>query len=117
MDKLNISVCEGKYTVIQSKSGLLTALRHGEDWRDCCGDGLILALAQEIQYLRDTLKETNRKFDSNSQSKLDVDYIISTLRNCYDVSAGNQRIVRLDAANIIEKMLNYQKQLNSIFKG
>lgn len=41
------------YTVIQDERGGLYALRRGEPWRDCCGDGLILALAQEIEELRE----------------------------------------------------------------
>jgi len=45
---LSVDVDEGKYTVQQDRKGMLTALRNGEPWRDCCGDGLILALAHEI---------------------------------------------------------------------
>ncbi len=53
---LNVDVCDGKYTVIQDKRGGIVALRYGNVWRDCCGDGLILALAQEVRELRE--KET-----------------------------------------------------------
>lgn len=49
---LRIDVCDGKYTVILEDNGNLKALRYGTYWRDCCGDGLILALAQEIEELR-----------------------------------------------------------------
>lgn len=52
-DLLCVTVCDGKYTVIQDSSGYLRALRNGEEWRDCVGDGLILALAQEISDLRE----------------------------------------------------------------
>ncbi len=52
-DLLHVSVYDGKYTVIQAADGRLRALRHGEEWRDCVGDGLILALAQEIETLRE----------------------------------------------------------------
>ena len=52
MSLLSVKICSGKYTVIQEKSGNVRALRYGEEWRDCCGDGLILALAQEIDLLR-----------------------------------------------------------------
>lgn len=54
---LDVTVYDGKYRVIQRKSGDLRALRYGEEWRDCCGDGLILALAQEVQELREKLQE------------------------------------------------------------
>jgi len=55
---VNITVYDGKYTVIQDVKGRLRALRYGDEWRDCCGDGLILALAQEVQNLRDLIVKT-----------------------------------------------------------
>lgn len=51
-DLLRVTVCNGKYTVIQNSKGELRSLRYGEEWRECDGDGLILALAQEIDKLR-----------------------------------------------------------------
>ena len=51
-DLLSVAVCDGKYTVVQDHNGYLRALRYGETWRDCVGDGLILALAQEVDDLR-----------------------------------------------------------------
>ena len=48
---LRVSVCDGKYTVIQEAAGRLKALRYGEEWRDCCGDTLIMALAQRVDEL------------------------------------------------------------------
>jgi hypothetical protein len=56
-DRLNVTVYGRKYTVIQSENGGIRALRYGEEWRDCCGDGLILALAQEVEELRERLQE------------------------------------------------------------
>lgn len=50
---LSVEIYDGKYTVIQKQNGGTEALRYGEPWRDCTGDGLILALAQEVQELRD----------------------------------------------------------------
>ncbi|MFA6043402.1 MAG: hypothetical protein WC718_00335 [Phycisphaerales bacterium] len=49
---LNVTVGDGKYTVVQGGDGGLRALRYGEEWRDCCGDGLIYALAVEVIKLR-----------------------------------------------------------------
>lgn len=49
---LRVTVGDGKYTVIQEADGHLRALRYGEEWRDCTGDGLILALAHEVERLR-----------------------------------------------------------------
>lgn len=54
---LRVTVADGKYTVVQGADGRLWALRYGEKWRDCTGDGLICALAHEIERLRGHLKE------------------------------------------------------------
>lgn len=51
-DRLFVSVCDGKYTVVQEKAGSLKALRYGEPWRDCTGDNLIYYLAVELDELR-----------------------------------------------------------------
>jgi len=45
----------GEYEVVMRHDGYLRALRHGEEWRDCVGDNLVLALAEEVQRLRDLL--------------------------------------------------------------
>lgn len=55
-DLLCVTVCGGKYTFKQTANGATEALRHGEPWRDCTGDGLILALAQEVEHLRETIQ-------------------------------------------------------------
>lgn len=47
-----IKVADGKYTVAHENGSNLRALRYGEPWRDLVGDGLILALVQEIEDLR-----------------------------------------------------------------
>lgn len=46
---LDVTVGDGKYRVVMPRGGGLRALRYGEEWRSCTGDGLILALAQEIR--------------------------------------------------------------------
>lgn len=50
-----VTVYDGKYTVVIMPMGGLFALRYGEEWRDLTGDGLVLALAQEIEELRERL--------------------------------------------------------------
>ena len=51
--RLNVPVADGKYTVLVAADGRLKALRHQEkDSRDCVGDGLVLALAQEVEELQ-----------------------------------------------------------------
>jgi len=49
---LNVTVADGKYTVIQDNTGRTSAFRYGDEWRDLTGDGLVLALAQEVETLR-----------------------------------------------------------------
>lgn len=58
-DRLHVATTDGKYTVIQAEEGGMRFLRHGEPWEAADADfahvGLILALAQEVQGLRDIL--------------------------------------------------------------
>ena len=55
-NQLEVKVLDGKYTLIQDDKGKLYALRYGEPWRDCVGDGLICALGYELSEARDTIK-------------------------------------------------------------
>jgi hypothetical protein len=52
MEQQEITVADGKYTVILKETGGIEVLRHGEAWRDCTGDGLIYALASELDAAR-----------------------------------------------------------------
>ncbi len=54
---LNIDLCDGKYTVQQDESGKFYALRNGQVWRDLTGDKLVLRMAQEIEELRNIVRE------------------------------------------------------------
>lgn len=52
---LNVTVGDGKYTVIMERYGQTHALRYGEPWRCISGDNLILSLAMEVERLRELL--------------------------------------------------------------
>jgi hypothetical protein len=56
-DLLNISVDDGKYTIIQREDGSGEILRHGKLWMGplCSieGNKMILAMAYEIEKLRE----------------------------------------------------------------
>lgn len=56
---LNVTVGDGKYTIIQHTTGSMSFLRRGEPWpaanRDFAHVGLILVLAQEVRELREQL--------------------------------------------------------------
>ena len=44
-----ISLDNGKYVIkFNEKTGVFVADRHGEEWRDLTGDGMVLALCQRI---------------------------------------------------------------------
>jgi hypothetical protein len=74
---LEVTVYDGKYTVIQDSSGKLFALRYGQPWRDCVGDGLICALAHEVEKLRED-KEVFRKENYELKLKLSkIEYEVS----------------------------------------
>lgn len=62
--KLDVTVGDGKYTVQMNSDGRLVALRYGEEWRDCCGEGLIYQLAATVQELRERL---NRRPSSKAE--------------------------------------------------
>jgi len=49
---LEITVGDGKYTVVQTSDGRLVCRRNGEPWRDLTGDKLVLCLAQELDSAR-----------------------------------------------------------------
>ena len=49
---LEITVGDGKYTVVQTTDGRLAARHNGEPWRDLTGDKLVLHLAQELDSAR-----------------------------------------------------------------
>lgn len=46
---------DGKYTLIHLNGTGLRALRYGEEWRDLVGDGMVLAMLQEVEELDDRL--------------------------------------------------------------
>lgn len=47
-----VVVGDGKYAVLHENGTNLRAERYGEPWRSLTGDGLVLAMAQEIEELR-----------------------------------------------------------------
>lgn len=63
MSRLEVTVGDGKYTIIMEDNGHLKALRYGKEWRDLVGDGMVLALAQEVQNLRDKYEKKSEPVD------------------------------------------------------
>ena len=57
---LEITVGDGKYTVVQTPDGRLAARRNGEPWRDLTGDKLVLCLAQELEVARAEIRSLHR---------------------------------------------------------
>lgn len=56
-DRLEVTIYDGKYTVIQREDGSIVLLRYGQDWPECTADNVHLALAFEVDDLRKKLKE------------------------------------------------------------
>lgn len=63
-DLLCVTVEDGKYTIKQDRAGRLHALRYGEEWRDLCGDGMVLCMAQEIERLHNEVTYLDKKIAS-----------------------------------------------------
>ena len=64
MSGVNISICDGKYTVIQAPTGTTRVLRYGEECRDVTGDNVIGGLAWELQEARDRIKRLEEAGDA-----------------------------------------------------
>ena len=59
---LEITVDDGKYTVVQTPDGMLKVYRHGEECAQYAGNNLVLCLAQELDLTRvrlDTFESVN----------------------------------------------------------
>ena len=56
MSELNVTICDGKYTIIQASNGVTRVLRYGDEWRDVTGDNVIGGLAWELQEARERIK-------------------------------------------------------------
>ena len=67
MSGVNISICDGKYTVIQAPTGTTRVLRYGEEWRDVTGDNVIGGLAWELQEARERIKRLEEAGDVLAQ--------------------------------------------------
>jgi hypothetical protein len=66
---VNVTICDGKYTVIQEPTGGTRVLRYGEEWRDVTGDNVICGLAWELQASREHIKrleEAGSKLDKTA---------------------------------------------------
>ena len=64
MSGVNISICDGKYTVIQAPTGTTRVLRYGEEWRDVTGDNVIGGLAWELQEANERIKRLEEAGDA-----------------------------------------------------
>lgn len=53
-----IKLCDDKYEIIfDMETGEFRALRYGEEWRNLCGDGMILSMFFRIQELEEEVKK------------------------------------------------------------
>jgi hypothetical protein len=55
---MKVDIDNGHYTVaFDEQAGRLSALRYGQEWRDCTGDNLLLLMAMEVDRLRDQVMD------------------------------------------------------------
>lgn len=59
--RLEVSVEDGKYTVIMESDGRLHALRYGEPWRELSGDKFVYCLAAELDQSRNEVADLKAK--------------------------------------------------------
>lgn len=59
-----IDLLDGKYTVIHDNGADLRALRYGEHWLNLSGNGLVLAMTQEIEDLREQNETLHRQIEA-----------------------------------------------------
>ena len=57
------TVGDGKYTIIFEDSGSMRAKRYDEEWRDLTGDGMVLAMLQEIEHLKELNALNGRRIE------------------------------------------------------
>jgi hypothetical protein len=82
VSELNVSICDGKYTVIQESTGGTRVLRYGEEWRDVTGDNVIGGLAWELQESRERIKRLEEELmdTKNKHAALVADVAIENWR-------------------------------------
>ena len=99
MSGVNISICDGKYTVIQAPTGTTRVLRYGEEWRDVTGDNVIGGLAWELQEARDRIKRLEEELmdTKNKHAVLVADVVLNEDRA--------ERIKQLEESE--NRMLNW----------
>ncbi len=88
-DALRMTICDGKYTIIQDSNWKTRILRYGEEWRDVTGDHVIGGLALELQEARDRIKRME-SFINRFLDPEDLGYVVN---NC----------IRDDAREAIER--------------
>lgn len=64
MSGVNVTICDGKYTIVQVSTGGTRVLRYGEEWRDCTGDNVIGGLAWELREARERIKQLEQENDA-----------------------------------------------------
>jgi hypothetical protein len=67
--KSTITIDNGKYTLSHEDGTTITSLQYEGPWRDCLGDGLILALVQEIKALNLEILELSNESQIQTKQK------------------------------------------------
>lgn len=98
---------DGKYTVI-FEGGKLRAERHGTPWRSMTGDGMVLAMLQEVDSLKAKVEELScREHDLlklDTQSQQAINELREVLVKLQDPSYG----LMPDALRMLKRTLEVQ---------
>lgn len=93
-DLLNVSVDDGKYTVVQGSDGSLKVLRYGKKWRNCSGDNLIFFLASELEEAQTKLAKVKATIKLADEWSADQSNGITTGSVCIAALKDIRRIVK-----------------------
>ena len=77
---MKIDLLDGKYTYIVTPDGAASALRHGEPWRDLCGDKFVYAMACEIEAARSSESVAHGNFAMVLRQRDDLIEALNTVK-------------------------------------
>lgn len=120
---LNVTVCDGKYTIRAKNGADLHALRYGMYWRDLVGDGLVLALATELQDAREKLVASTKDSPlmqraTDAPTSYTLDRLCEILRHRFGGPEKDQEYTQTEFADgSSEATLKIDGQIKATWKG
>lgn len=115
-EETRIDLENGKYSVIHSYGQGLRALRYGELWRDLAGDGLILAMAHEIERLKELVPPSKLHTQvermsaaANSNKHTEKEYFVEEYlkQKGAETADDDANIMLVDLKTVIQLLKDY----------